>query len=232
MELGRLRGGYTPEQIRERREASLRQRAVASVDSEGNPLLADEQVSQSEAVQRTTRLMIRMEQRQLKRQQRKRWGSTLLKDPEHKYSTSRFRYSPRKLKMLADQISGKPIDFAIIQMQFSSKRVARKIKSTLCLARDHAISAKGMDRSRIIVSEAWVGKGRKFKTPECKARMRMAIRESLQSHMTIVLRHGKTREQEMKEQIKKAKRHARSIGTGGIVRTRAPATYTRTAWGY
>ncbi|CAO1614406.1 unnamed protein product [Parajaminaea phylloscopi] len=231
-DLARIRGGMTPEQMRSMREAALRERAVASVDSEGNPLLANDEVDQSEAVQRTTRIMARLEQRQRKRQERKRWGSTLLAEPEHKYSTSRFRISPRKLQMLADQINGKPIDYAILQMQFSSKRAARRIRSALCLARDHAISAKGMQRSRIIVSEAWVGKGRKFKMPDFKGRMRMGIRESLESQLSIVLRHGKTREQEMREQIDKARRHVRSVGTGGVVRTNAPATYTRTAWGY
>lgn len=54
--------------------------------------------------------------------------------------------------MLSRQISGLPIDEAIVQMQFSEKRASSWIKSTLCLARDHAID-KGLDRAKLIVGE-------------------------------------------------------------------------------
>lgn len=52
--------------------------------------------------------------------------------------------------MLSRQIAGKPIDAAILQMEFSDKRASGRIKSTLCLARDHA-EAKGIRRERMIV---------------------------------------------------------------------------------
>lgn len=52
--------------------------------------------------------------------------------------------------MLSRQIAGLPIDEAIVQMQFSEKRASKWIKSTLCLARDHAMD-KGMDREKLIV---------------------------------------------------------------------------------
>lgn len=54
--------------------------------------------------------------------------------------------------MLSRQIAGLPIDEAIVQMQFSEKRASGWIKSTLCLARDHAME-KGLDRARLIVGE-------------------------------------------------------------------------------
>ena len=85
---------------------------------------------------------------------------------EHKYSTAAFRISPRKLKMLADQIGGKPIDHAILQMQFSGKKASKRIKSTLALAREHAVQ-KGLRPNHLVVAEAWVGKGRRYKTLVC-----------------------------------------------------------------
>ncbi|PWN90256.1 ribosomal protein L22 [Acaromyces ingoldii] len=151
---------------------------------------------------------------------------------EHKYSTAAFRISPRKLKVLADQIGGgKPIDFAILQMQFSPKRAARRIKSTLALARDHAV-AKGMERSRLVVSEAWVGKGMKFRKMEPKGRARTGVRESFQSRLSIVLREGKTWDEKQNEKLAKEKKRIRSIGTGGVVRTQRPLvnTFQRPGW--
>ena len=52
--------------------------------------------------------------------------------------------------MLSRQIAGLPIDEAIVQMQFSEKRASKWIKSTLCLARDHAMD-KGLSRDKMIV---------------------------------------------------------------------------------
>ena len=53
--------------------------------------------------------------------------------------------------MLGRQISGKPIDKAILQMMFSEKRASKRIKSMLSLARDHALRYKGLDESKLIV---------------------------------------------------------------------------------
>lgn len=52
--------------------------------------------------------------------------------------------------MLGRQISGKPIDYALLQMQFSEKRASNRIKSMLAIAKDHAV-AKGLDEQRLIV---------------------------------------------------------------------------------
>jgi large subunit ribosomal protein L22 len=130
------------------------------------------------------------EEKGLARLYRKRWGRPQLvfnaeseryeqKILEHKYSTAYFRISHRKLQLLADQIGGgKPIDYSILQMQFSQKRAAKRIKSTLALARDHAV-IKGLNLSKMVVAEAWVGKGRTFKRIEPKGRGRTGVRKSL-----------------------------------------------------
>lgn len=61
--------------------------------------------------------------------------------------------SPRKLNMIARQLGGLPIDEAIVQMQFSPKRAAQTwVKSSLALARDHAIN-KGLSRDRLVIGE-------------------------------------------------------------------------------
>jgi large subunit ribosomal protein L22 len=55
--------------------------------------------------------------------------------------------------MLANQIGSKPVDFALLQMQFSEKRAGRRIMNMLATAKDHAIRYKKMDPSRLVVCE-------------------------------------------------------------------------------
>jgi large subunit ribosomal protein L22 len=74
---------------------------------------------------------------------------------EHKYKSAHHKISHRKLNDLSRQIQGLPVDEAIVQMEFSEKRASSWIKSTLCLARDHAMD-KGLQRSKMVVGELTV----------------------------------------------------------------------------
>lgn len=53
--------------------------------------------------------------------------------------------------MLGRQISGKPIDYAILQMQFSEKRASKRVKNMLVLAKQHAVNYKNLDGSKLVV---------------------------------------------------------------------------------
>ncbi|KAG6378556.1 Ribophorin I-domain-containing protein [Boletus reticuloceps] len=108
---------------------------------------------------------------------------------EHKYSTANFKISHRKLNMLGRQISGKPIDHAIMQMKFSEKRASSRIKSMLATAKLHASVYKKMDPSKLIVSEAWVTKGPKqLKRLEPRGRGKFGIRVHPDSRLNVILR--------------------------------------------
>lgn len=52
--------------------------------------------------------------------------------------------------MLGRQISGKPIDSAILQMLFSEKRASKRIKSMLVVAKDHAV-LKGLEEKKLVI---------------------------------------------------------------------------------
>lgn len=60
--------------------------------------------------------------------------------------------SHRKLNLLSRQVAGKPIDAAILQMQFSEKRVSTKLKNMLVQARNTAV-LKGLDREKLVVGK-------------------------------------------------------------------------------
>ena len=73
---------------------------------------------------------------------------------QHKYSTANFKISHRKLNLLSRQIAGKPIDHAILQMQFSEKRASKRIKSMLVVAKSHATKLKSLDEGRLVVGQS------------------------------------------------------------------------------
>ncbi|KAJ4478060.1 ribosomal protein L22 [Lentinula aciculospora] len=125
----------------------------------------------------------------------------------HKYSTTYFKISPRKLNMLGNQISGKPIDYAILQMQFSEKRASKRIMNMLATAKDHAYRYKHLDTSKLVVAEAWVNKGKVLKRIEPRGRGHMGIRKHKQAKMHVVLKEGKSEvEKKEKERAYKLKK--------------------------
>jgi len=151
------------------------------------------------------------------------------KATEHKYSTANFKISHRKLNMLGRQISGKPIDSAILQMMFSEKRASKRIKSMLVVAKDHAVQ-KGLTEKRLVVSEAWVCKGDNvLKRLEPRGRGRFGIRQHPDSSLHVVLKEGKTRAQLMDEE---RKRKIKRIASAGITREDVPLRNPGPAWAW
>ncbi|KAF7965817.1 hypothetical protein HWV62_41729 [Athelia sp. TMB] len=150
------------------------------------------------------------------------------KHTEHKYSTANFKISHRKLNDIGRQISGKPIDYAILQMQFSEKRASRRIKSTLVMAKQHAINYKGLDPSKLVVSESWVSKGpRSVKRLEPRGRSHYGIRTHPDSRLTVVLREGKTFVEKKEKQRQKK---LRAVISAGQIREDVPLRNPGPMW--
>lgn len=66
-----------------------------------------------------------------------------------------FKISARKLNMLGRQIQGKPIDHAILQMQFSEKRASERIKNMLVTAKDHANRYRALETSKLVIGASY-----------------------------------------------------------------------------
>ncbi|KZT60725.1 ribosomal protein L22, partial [Calocera cornea HHB12733] len=128
-----------------------------------------------------------------------------------RYRTATFKISHRKLNKLANQIGGKPIDSAILQMQFSAKRAASRIKSLLALGRNQAAD-RGMRTERMVVAEAWVNKGPKLMRMDIRGRGRFGIKHHPSARMHIVLKEGKTRAEKKEEALRKRIGLVRSAG--------------------
>ncbi|KAI0005074.1 ribosomal protein L22/L17 [Russula compacta] len=145
----------------------------------------------------------------------------------HKYSTANFKISHRKLNKLGRQLSGKPIDSAILQMTFSEKRASKRIRNMLVIAKSHA-TLKGIDARKMVVAEAWVTKGPKtYKRLEIKGRGKYGFRVHPDARLSVVLKEGKTRRELLeKERARKLKR----IVSAGLVREDKPVRNPRAMW--
>ncbi|KAF9485364.1 ribosomal protein L22 [Pholiota conissans] len=152
------------------------------------------------------------------------------KPDSHKYSTANFKMSHRKLNMLGRQIAGKPIDYAILQMQFSEKRASKRIMNMLATARDHASRYKQLEQGKLVVAEAWVTKGpRPPMRLEPRGRGHYGTRTHFHSKMSVVLKEGKTLEQQ-KEAARKRKLNR--IVSAALVREDKPIRNPSPTWGW
>jgi len=53
--------------------------------------------------------------------------------------------------MLGRQIAGKPVDHAILQMQFSEKRASSRIMNMLVTGKDHASRYKSLEAGKLVI---------------------------------------------------------------------------------
>lgn len=101
-----------------------------------------------------------------------------------------FRTSPQKLNLVAQTIRGKNAGRALIDLEFSKRRVAQDVRKLLQSAIANAENNHGLDVDRLIVSEAHVGKTLKMKRFRARARGRAARIEKKLSNMTIVVKEA------------------------------------------
>ncbi|KAJ1958586.1 39S ribosomal protein L22, mitochondrial, partial [Dispira parvispora] len=109
---------------------------------------------------------------------------------EYQFTTANYKTGYKKLRFLAKQISGKPVQEAIDQMEFSAKRWAKPLLHTLALARKNAKLQKEMDPERLVVHRTWVGKGQYQKRIDYKGRGRFGMKHLYSSHVKFVLREA------------------------------------------
>ncbi|KAL1919934.1 mitochondrial 54S ribosomal protein uL22m [Calcarisporiella thermophila] len=114
--------------------------------------------------------------------------SSQLATTEYWFRSSNFKSSPRKMAMLARQIAGKPVNKAIMQMEFSAKRHAKKILHNLAFARTNAQKQLGFNPENMVVAQAWVGKGRYLKRVMPHGRGRHGIMHHPTSHVAFILK--------------------------------------------
>ncbi len=99
-----------------------------------------------------------------------------------------IRVSPQKLNLVAQMIRGQKVEKAMIDLEFSRKRVAQDVRKALNSAIANAENNHGLDVDRLIVAEATVGKSLVMRRFRARARGRAAGIEKFFSNLTIVVR--------------------------------------------
>lgn len=101
-----------------------------------------------------------------------------------------IRGSDRKLNLVAAMIRGKSAQQALIELQFSPRRMARDVKKVLESAIANAENNHGLDVDRLFVKTAVVGKALVMKRFHARARGRSSVIEKPFSNLTIYVEEG------------------------------------------
>jgi len=122
-----------------------------------------------------------------------------------------IRGGERKLNLLAQLIRGKSAARALIDLEFSRKRMAKEVKEVLESAIANAENNHNMDVDRLYVKEAHVGRTITMKRFSARARGRSSKIEKPFSNITIIVKERD--EAEETKASKKTKKTATAATT-------------------
>ena len=97
------------------------------------------------------------------------------------------RTSPQKMRLVADQIRGLPVDRAMNILSFSNKKAADIIKKVLESAIANAEHNDGADIDELKVTEIYVNQGPTLKRLRPRARGRADRIIKRMSHITVIV---------------------------------------------
>ena len=131
--------------------------------------------------------------------------------------------SERKLNLVAQMIRGKAAHRALIDLEFSPRRVARDVRKVLEAAIANAENNHNLDVDRLFVKEAYVGKTMVMARFRARARGRSARIEKPFSNITIVVEERAAGEEPKKKAKKKAKAAKGKAEKGKTEKAEKPA---------
>jgi len=100
------------------------------------------------------------------------------------------RSSAQKLNLVAESIRGMDASKALIQLQFSKKRIAEDVKKVLQSAIANAENNHNLDIDKLVVSEAYVGKALVMKRFRPRARGRGGKILKPISNLTVIVKEN------------------------------------------
>lgn len=101
------------------------------------------------------------------------------------------RTGPQKLNLVAQMIRGQRVQKALLDLEFSQKRISRAVYKALQSAIANAENNNNLDVDRLYVKTAIVGKGLVMKRFHARAKGRAGAIEKPFSHLTIVVAERK-----------------------------------------
>lgn len=99
-----------------------------------------------------------------------------------------IKQSPKKVNLVAALVRGMQVEDALLQLQLTVKRAAKTVYQVIHSARANAVHNHGLDSDRLLVAEAFVGKGFFKKRVSYHAKGRSGIRVRPECRLTVVVR--------------------------------------------
>ncbi|XP_027351918.1 uncharacterized protein LOC113862861 [Abrus precatorius] len=99
-----------------------------------------------------------------------------------------IKQSPKKVNLVAALVRGMLVKDALMQLQVTIKRAAKTVYQVIHSAKANASHNHGLDPERLIVAEAFVGKGFFKKRVSYHSKGRSGIRVRAECRLTIVVR--------------------------------------------
>ncbi len=107
---------------------------------------------------------------------------------EAKASVKYLRTSAQKLNLVAATIRGKDAGKALVDLEFSNRRIAQDVRKVLQSAVANAENNHGLDVDKLYVAEAFVGKALVMKRFATRARGRSSRILKPFSRLTVIVR--------------------------------------------
>ncbi|XP_021724528.1 54S ribosomal protein L22, mitochondrial-like [Chenopodium quinoa] len=99
-----------------------------------------------------------------------------------------IKQSPKKVNLVAALIRGMRVEDALLQLQVTVKRASKTVYQVVHSARANAVHNHGLDPDRLLVAEAFVGKGIFKKRLSYHAKMRHGIIMKPECRLTVAVR--------------------------------------------
>ncbi|XVF55897.1 hypothetical protein PTKIN_Ptkin06aG0073200 [Pterospermum kingtungense] len=106
-----------------------------------------------------------------------------------------IKQSPKKVNLVAALVRGMRVEDALLQLQVTVKRAAKTVYQVIHSARANATHNHGLDPDRLLVAEAFVGKGLFLKRVSYHAKSRSGIKERPRCRLTVVVREMTPKEE-------------------------------------
>ncbi|EYU26843.1 hypothetical protein MIMGU_mgv1a023190mg [Erythranthe guttata] len=99
-----------------------------------------------------------------------------------------IKQSPKKVNLVAALVRGMRVEDALLQLQVRVKRAAKTVYQVIHSARANATHNHGLDPERLLVAEAFVGKGLFKKRISYHAKGKCGIKVRPECRLTVVIR--------------------------------------------
>uniref|UniRef100_A0A7I4EJQ3 Large ribosomal subunit protein uL22c n=1 Tax=Physcomitrium patens TaxID=3218 RepID=A0A7I4EJQ3_PHYPA len=122
-----------------------------------------------------------------------------------------IKQSPKKVNLVAELVRGMRVDDALMQMAVSTKRAAKVVAKVVTSARANAIHNFGMDKDRLIVAEAFVGKDKYLKRLRIHGKGKAGQMVRPRCRLTVVVKELSAEKEAELARVRLHKYHSKKI---------------------